>query len=65
MGWMKINYCAFLLNNDTVLVTTKCTADVEHNLTFQNGYIAILSGKSPVEEQKFKIKFVSKLLFDL
>ena len=44
---------------------TKYTADVEHILTFHNGYIANLSGKRYVDKRKFKIKFVSNSFFDV
>ena len=34
-------------------------------MTFDKGYIANLSAKSPVDKQKLEIKFVSKSFFDV
>ena len=56
---------AFSVNQDSFLFTTKCTADVEHILTFHNGYIAILSDKIPVDKQKSSLKFVSNSIFEV
>ena len=34
-------------------------------MTFDNGYIANLSAKNAVDQQKFEIKFISKSFFDV
>ena len=65
MGWVKTSLNDFSLNQDSFLFTTTWTVDVEHILTFRNGYIKILSDKSPVDKQNSKIKFVSKSFFDV
>ena len=65
MGWVKISLNDFSVNQDSFLFTTTCTVDVEHILTFRNGYIKILSDKSPFDKQNSKIKFVSKSFIDV
>ena len=65
MGWVKNSLNDFSVNQDPFLFTTTCTADVERILIFRNGYITILSDKSPVDKQNSKIKFVSKSFFDV
>ena len=65
MRWVKNSLNDFSVNQDPFLFTTTCTADVERILTFRNGYITILSDKSPVDKQNSKIKFVSKSFFDV
>ena len=65
MGWVKNSLNDFSVNQDSFLFTTTCTVDVEHILTFRNGYIKILSDKSPFDKQNSKIKFFSKSFFDV
>ena len=65
MGWVNTSLHDFSVNQDSFLFTITCTVDVERMLTFRNGYIKILSDKSPFDKQNSKIKFVSKSFFDV
>ena len=64
MGWVKTSLNDFSVYHDSFLCTTTCPVDVERILTFRNGYIKILSDKSPFDKQNSEIKFVSKSFFD-